>query len=131
MQFKSDLTREELMNSEPLFETCHPLEKLTAIGLLLRAYPKGDEGMEDRTIYGAGGIVEDAAEEIAYLIDLGGKQWKRDWDKVRERAEVAEGRIQTLERVLGDFISFLEDSDHKPDLKTMAANLRKKMEVAA
>nr|NJM01848.1 hypothetical protein [Desulfobacula sp.] len=77
--------------------------------------------MNKETIYGASKIIEDAAEEITHLVDLG-------QDQLQEETKKRTERIKTLERVLGDFISFLEDPGDKPDLKTMAANLRRKMQ---
>jgi hypothetical protein len=103
--------------SDPLALTCHPLGKLNTIASMLYAYPKGDFEMDEDTILGASEIIKDAAEEIDFLVDFSNDKWRKDWE-----------RIKTLERVLKNFINYLESVDQEPDRKQMAQNLRKQMQ---
>ena len=79
MQIKADFTRENLLkHDDVLFESCHPLGKLKAVASLLYAYPKGPFEMDKRTIASVADMIEDAAGEIEYLIEIANKQWRRD-----------------------------------------------------
>ena len=118
MQIKGDLTREQLLQeSDILSLTCHGLERIQAVADLLRSYPHGPLEMSKETVTTAANMIEDSAGEIAYIIELSTGQQRRACD-----------RVKTLERVMENFISYLESPDHEPDRKTMAANLRRKMQ---
>jgi len=82
MQIKADFTREELLkHDDVLFEACHPIEKLKAVASLLLAYPYGQTVMEKSTMEGVSNMIEDAAGEIEYLIDIANEQWRLDLEK--------------------------------------------------
>jgi len=87
MQIKADFTREELLkHDDVLFEACHPLEKLNAIASLLLAYPCGPNVVEKSTLEGVSNMIEDAAGEIEYLIEIANEQWRRDREKLKAAA---------------------------------------------
>lgn len=84
MQIKADFTREQLLeDGDPLFETCRPLEKLNAVASLLFGYAKSSLGMDESTIEGIANIIEDAVEEVEYLIDISNEQQRRDREKLK------------------------------------------------
>ena len=117
MQIRTDFTKEQIMKDfDPLALACHPLEKLKTISSFLYAYPHGPFEMEKDDILGAASMIQDAAEEINFLVNTCNDIWREDETKKRN-----------LEHILKNFIAYLEDPDDKPDLKTMAANLRKQM----
>ena len=121
MQIRSDFTKEKLMAShDPLFETCHSLERLHTISSFLYAYPDGPFEMEKSAILGASTIIQDATKEISFIVDIANDQW-------REESRQSQERMETLERVLKNFIDFLEDPGDKPNLEQMVENLKRQM----
>ena len=90
MQIKADFTREDLMgHNDVLFEACHPLERLKAIANLLHGYPQSPFGMDESTITGVANMIEDAAREIEYLINISNEQEKQRY----EQNKLKEGQI--------------------------------------
>ena len=76
MQIKADYSEEELINNcqDPLAETaCHPIGKLRAVAALLTAYPNGPFEMTRDVLQNTAEIIEDATNEIEYLINLSSK----------------------------------------------------------
>lgn len=70
MQIKADIKNHPDFESDPLAFTCHPIGKLKAMAALLEAYPEGPWEMNKEVLRATAEIIEDATEEIEYLIEI-------------------------------------------------------------
>lgn len=90
MQLKSFFTEEQIRNdNDPLFFTCHPLGKLKMVSTMI----SNESGMNDSIpfetfrpgdVYAMCEIIEDAADEIQFLVDVAQEQFNKLEKRVRE-----------------------------------------------
>ncbi len=90
MQIKSAMTEEQIRNeNDPLFLTCHPLGKIKMISTLIhnessmkKSIPF--ESYRSGEVYAMGEIIDDAADEIGFLVCVAQDQMNRLENRVRE-----------------------------------------------
>jgi len=119
MQIRSDFTKEEILNHpDPLLLTCHPLNKIKLLADFILTTPHGEvragNVLNQSNLDAVYEMLEDARQEIEYIVNTSNEVWREEHLRTR-----------MLEQTLKDFIPYLEDPDDKPDLKYMAADLRK------
>ncbi|MBA3009713.1 MAG: hypothetical protein KKF12_12310 [Proteobacteria bacterium] len=104
-------------------DTILPLSMILGIAELFSCKCEGEtRTLSNRACDGIFLTLSGAVKEIQGLIDSETKQFMELERKCNP------GRQTRLERTLKDFIAYLEDPDDKPDMKTMAANLRQVMD---
>ncbi len=83
MQFRSDFTKEELINdSDPLFNACHPLGKIQALSdLFFSMSAEGKRYLSTNALNGISGILGDAIKEIKLLIEVSNEQFLKVFDE--------------------------------------------------
>ena len=91
MQLKSFLTEDQILNNhrDPLFLTCHPLSKLKmAATIIFNECEDVDniplETFREGEVCALGEIIDDAADEIQFLVGLAQEQFRRLENRLRE-----------------------------------------------
>ncbi len=88
MQIKGFLTEDEIRNDrDPLFFTCHPLGKLKMVSTVIfneSSESTPFESFRQGEVYAMSEIIDAAADEIQYLVDIAQEQFNELEKRVRE-----------------------------------------------
>ena len=99
MQLKSFFTEEEIrQHDDPLFLTCHPLNKLKMVSTVIFNASEGLDAVPFETfrsedVFALGEVIEDAADELDFLVKVANDLL----NAFEERVKALEARVKHME----------------------------------